>query len=135
MAKYKVTWRDGNEYVAEVIAGSKEEACKIAADHKKLVKHFCETLSIEEAPKELLKHTALWNDKYGNATEEEAIELLRTTNKPIVYTHGLEYRKPATHRVPITREKALEEANKYGFNLTEEENCVHLNTFSGSDWD
>lgn len=71
--------------------------------------------------------------KYSNCTKEEAINLIETTDKEFRYTYGLEYRKPTTHRVLISREKALEYAKESMTDITEEENCIHINRFGEMD--
>ena len=69
----------------------------------------------------------------SNCSKEEAIELIRTTDKGFLYTYGLGYRNPTTHRVPITREKAIEYAQFSLVDIKEEENFIHINRFSGND--
>lgn len=71
--------------------------------------------------------------RYSNCTKEEAKELIRTTDKGFIYTYGLGYRNPTTHRVPITREKALEYADDGIVDITEEENFIHINRYSSND--
>ena len=71
--------------------------------------------------------------KYGNCSKEEAIEFVEKTNKPFVYTYGLEYRNPTTHRKQIPKEKALEYAKQPMTDITEEENCVHINQYGEMD--
>lgn len=59
---------------------------------------------------------------------------IEASDKPLVYTYGYEYRCPSTHRVPIDKEKAFKIIDKNGYlDITEEENCIHLNEFSDND--
>ena len=71
--------------------------------------------------------------KYSNCDKEEAIELIKNTNKKFVYTYGLTYRNPTTYRVPITRDKALDYAKSSIVDITEEDNVIHINRYSGND--
>lgn len=65
---------------------------------------------------------------------DETINYLKKTNKPIKYTHGLGYRSPTIHKVPVTREKAIEIFKGYGLcDVTEHDDYVHVNTFSDND--
>lgn len=70
----------------------------------------------------------------GTLKVDELDKVIRETAKPIVYTYGFEYRHPTTHRVPISKEKALEICHSGDYlDATEEENCLHLNAFSSND--
>ena len=70
----------------------------------------------------------------GTLNTDELDDFIRTTDKQIVYTYGFEYRRPTTHRVPIGKDRALEICHSGDFlDATEEENCLHLNTFSDND--
>ena len=71
--------------------------------------------------------------KYGNCTKEQAIEFVKTTEKPFKYTYGLGYRKPSTHNKPITREEALSHMGKCMVDMEEHENYVHINRYSEMD--
>lgn len=73
-------------------------------------------------------------ERYSNSTKEEARALLETTDKKILYTHGLKFRNPATKDVPVTNEKALElfDGNST-CDVTEHEDYVDLNAYSGND--
>ena len=74
---------------------------------------------------------------YGNKyrkTSEEIESFIKETKKPIVYTYGFGYRNPTTHRVPITKEEAMQKINKNGLtDITEEEEVVHVNQYSEND--
>ena len=71
--------------------------------------------------------------KYSNCTKEDAIEFIRTTNKPFKYTYGLGYRKPSTHNEPITREQALKYMEDSLVDMDEHEEYVHINRYSNND--
>lgn len=60
--------------------------------------------------------------------------VIETTEKPIVYTYGYEYRQPTTHRKPVTKEEALNIVKKESLlDAKEEEHCIHLNAYSSND--
>lgn len=60
--------------------------------------------------------------------------VVETTDKPIVYTYGLGYRRPTIYRKPITKEEAQKVIEKESLlDAEEEENCIHLNAFSSND--
>ena len=71
--------------------------------------------------------------KYSNCEKKDAIELIKTTEKPFKYTYGLSYRNPTTHNVPISREKALEYAKDSIVDITEHEDYVHINRYGEMD--
>ena len=71
--------------------------------------------------------------KYSNCTKDEAIELIRTTDKELRYTYGLLYRNPTTKKVLVSREKALEYASDSIVDITEYADYVHINRFSSND--
>ncbi len=71
--------------------------------------------------------------KHSDCSKEEAIELIKTTNKQILYTHGLGYRNPTINKVPVSKEKALEHASNSLVDITEYEDYIHVNTYSGND--
>lgn len=66
---------------------------------------------------------------------ELAWAILKKTKRPIVHTHGLAYRKPTTYRKPIERAFAFEIVMQKDnlLDISFEEDCVHLNTFSSND--
>ena len=67
-------------------------------------------------------------------TKEKTVEFLKETIKPIKYTHGLGYRGPTINKVPVNRKKAIEIFNTNSLcDVTEYEDYVHVNTFSGND--
>jgi hypothetical protein len=73
--------------------------------------------------------------KYSNCTKEQAVELIKSTEKPIRYTYGLEYRNPTTCRVLIDKEKALEYmGDKYALvDCTEYDDWIHIKEYSSND--
>lgn len=68
-------------------------------------------------------------------SKEDIIEILKTTKKPIKYTHGLGYRNPTIHKVDCDKEEAIEIFNKRSSmcDIDEYEDYIHLNTYSGND--
>lgn len=71
-----------------------------------------------------------------NNNEEELFAYLRNTNKQIKYTHGLQYRHPRVDNVPIPVEEAIVEFKRYGIaDVTEFDSYIHVNTYSGCDFD
>ncbi len=61
---------------------------------------------------------------------------LRKTNKQIKYTHGLGYRHPTIDNVPISAEEAIAEFERYRVaDVTEFDDYIHVNTYSGCDFD
>lgn len=73
-------------------------------------------------------------DTQRPVTKDEMVAFMKRTKKPFVYTCGLAYRHPTIYRVPIGRKTAIE--NLLGSRLvdvTEEADCVHVNTFTGND--
>lgn len=63
------------------------------------------------------------------------IALLQRTNRQIIYTYGLEYKNPTTHRVPITKEDALHIWNRGGFVEVDALNpeYIHIKEYSAND--
>ena len=65
---------------------------------------------------------------------DETVEFLENTEKPIKYTHGLGFRNPTIHKVPVTQKRAVEIFKENGLcDVTEHEDYVHVNTFSDND--
>lgn len=79
----------------------------------------------------MLKYSFM--SKYSNCNKDEAIDLIRNTDKGFVYTYGLSYKGPATYRVPITRKEALNHAKSSIVDITEENDVIHINRYSGND--
>jgi len=136
MPKYKVVWNKGTKYSAEVIADSSEEAWNKAqrlSGDMRILDHFVEKISIDDlSAGKLLKYS--FDSRYANCTKDEAVRLLETTEKPIVYTLGLEFRGPGTHRVPMAREEAIKKLKSAAVvDVDEEKDCVHVNEMTGSD--
>ena len=67
-------------------------------------------------------------------SKEDVKEELKGNPKKLVYTHGLGYRNPTTHRVPIDFEKACKLINDNGLvDVKEFDDYIEINTYSGSD--
>lgn len=80
----------------------------------------------------------LWssiNNKGGKfAKKEEVIEYINETEKEIKRTHGFSWKNPTTYKVTMKKEKAINLIKKSSLiDITEEEDFVHLNTFSSND--
>ena len=70
----------------------------------------------------------------GTLDRAKAKAFILTSQKPCIYTHGLGYRGPSTHRVPISTDRALQIIeNECLLDITEEDKAIHLNTYSGND--
>lgn len=81
----------------------------------------------------MLKYN-FFDKKYSNCTKEEMLAFMKKTDKPFVYTYGLEYRNPTTHRKPVTKEEAVRIFEKgCCVDATEEEACIHVNEFGEMD--
>ena len=87
---------------------------------------------IKQANKNLL-YTFLTNDgKFQN--KNDAINYIEKLDKPFVYTYGLEYKHPTIHRVPVTKEEAIEKIENNSFvDITEETDAIHINAYSSND--
>jgi hypothetical protein len=63
-----------------------------------------------------------------------AVDAIRNSNKPCVYTYGLAYRHPTTYRVPISKEEAIKIIKgRDAVDVEEEADVFHINKLSGSD--
>lgn len=69
----------------------------------------------------------------NNCTQDEAREFLKTTDKPLLYTHGLRFRGPVTMDVPISKEEAIKHLDNDWCDVRERETKVHINTYSAND--
>lgn len=70
----------------------------------------------------------------GTLDREKAKEFVSKTEKNIVFTSGFESRNPTTRRVPIKLSEALIIINNENYlDIKEEEDCIHLNSFSAND--
>lgn len=70
----------------------------------------------------------------GTLNETKAIEIIKNSDKPCVYTYGFKYRNPTTREVPISKERAIEIISQGGFlDITEYEDRFDLNTYSSND--
>ena len=80
----------------------------------------------------------LWssiNNKGGKfVTKEEVIEYINKAEKEIKRTHGFSWKNPTTYKVAIGKENAINLIKKSSLiDITEEEDFIHLNTFSPND--
>lgn len=68
-------------------------------------------------------------------SKEDVLKVFEETDKPIKYTYGLSFRSPTIHRVPYTKEQAIEKfTDKSSMcDVDEYEDYIHLNEFSGND--
>ena len=70
----------------------------------------------------------------GSLDREKAIEVIKETKKPCLYTYGLRYRNPTTKDVYITKEEAIEIVRKESLlDITEYEDRIDLNAYSSND--
>lgn len=70
----------------------------------------------------------------GTMNKKELIDFIESTDKDIIYTHGLKFRRPTTYEVPIDKQRALEIINNYSLlGAREKETYIELNTYSGND--
>jgi hypothetical protein len=67
-------------------------------------------------------------------SKDEIVALVETTDKPFVYTYGLAYRNPTTHRKPISKDEAISFVKTKGMiDITEEAEVIHIEEFSEND--
>lgn len=84
-------------------------------------------------PAKLLKY-CFCSKEHGNCTKEEIASLVETTDKPFVYTYGLAYRNPTTHRKPMSKAEAISIVKTKGMiDITEEDEVIHIEEFSEND--
>lgn len=70
----------------------------------------------------------------GTLDRLKAKSIIEKTDRPLLYTYGLEYRHPTIHRKSIDKEKAYEIINDEGYlDIDFESNHIHLNAYSGND--
>ena len=70
----------------------------------------------------------------GTLNTKRAKEVIQATDKVLKYTYGLGYRNPTTNHKPISKKEAIEIIEKEGWlDITEYEDYIHLNAFSGND--
>ena len=101
----------------------------------------CEVVALNaesfEAPNSSLplrKYSFYGSSQYspaGEMSKDEAVELLKTTQKPIKYTFGWKHRGAET--TPITRENAIEKLVNGMTTVTEYSSFVDVNSFSALD--
>ena len=72
--------------------------------------------------------------KQFRKTNEEIIEFLKTTDKPIKYTYGYKYRKPTTCLKPITLEEAIQIVRSQSLlDVDERDDFIDMNAYDGND--
>jgi len=87
---------------------------------------------IKKANKNLLYTFSTNDGKFKD--KNDAINYIEKLDKPCVYTYGLEYKHPTTHRVPVTKEEAIEKIkNNSLVDITEETDVIHINAYSSND--
>lgn len=70
----------------------------------------------------------------GTLNVQEAMNFINTTEKPCVYTYGLEYKNPTTHRKPLSKEEAIRLIQANGLiDVIEEEYVIHVKEVSCND--
>ena len=70
----------------------------------------------------------------GSRNRDDAKKHILETDKPLDYTCGLSYRKPATLNKPITKDEAMKIIDNADFlEITEYEDHIHLNSYSCND--
>lgn len=70
----------------------------------------------------------------GTLDREKAKNLINKTEKDILYTYGLGYRNPTTHKQKISKERAIEIVDKESMlDVDENETFIHLNAYSEND--
>ena len=66
--------------------------------------------------------------------KEDAVNYALNADKPFKHTHGFGYKNPTTHNKPISKEDAIRiMTNNSMIDISEREDCIHLNTYSGMD--
>ena len=142
MPKYTVVWRVGKVYSADVLANSEEEAKALVytldrADYRK-VSDFAEITKVREHSRE--DGIQYSSDKdWSNVTKEEVIDLLKTTNKPILYTMsgvgetgGQVCLSWFPSKEPISVDRALEILDKSSWiQITDSEDGVNILEIDG----
>ena len=112
------------------------ECAQWYAETEQNYKECLKILEVEETkpePAKLLKY-CFCSKEHGNCTKEEIVSLVEKTDKPFVYTYGLAYRNPTTHRKPISKEEAVNKVKSNGMiDITEETEVIHIEEFSEND--
>ena len=71
---------------------------------------------------------------YGTMDRSKLAEFIKTTDKPIVYTFGFEWKNPTIRRVEKTINEALEIVRDESWlEAEEEEEVLHLHGYSEND--
>lgn len=80
----------------------------------------------------LFEHSFYYADK--RKSNEEIIEFLKSTNKPIKYTYGYKWKHPSTYEVPKTLDQAIAIVNENGLlDVEEKPDYIDMNEFSEND--
>ena len=112
------------------------ECAQWYAETEQNYKECLKILGVEKPkpePAKLLKY-CFCSKEHGNCTKEEIIKLVENTSKPFVYTYGLAYRNPTTHRDPMSKEDAIKKVKSSGMlDITEEAEVIHIEEFSEND--
>lgn len=70
----------------------------------------------------------------GTLNREKLKNIIRETEKNILYTYGLGYRNPTTNKQKISKERALEIVDTQSLlDANEHETFIHLNAYSAND--
>lgn len=130
------------ELITTVRCNCKDVCAKnVQAEARKLLNHRIQTMNdlitgnIDAIIEIVLQNRPLKMSFYdGTLNKAVAKKRIAATDKPLAYTFGFEYRRPTTHRVPIDKERAYKIIDRDGrLDITEEDDCIHLNEFSDYD--
>ena len=138
-------WVDGASYMAEADIRGTElrlKARTLSAVMKSLGSKISEVdqkkaddtnaKPVFQKPEKLYTFYGRSNGKFQN--KDDVIAYVKESDKPCVYTYGFEYRHPTTHRVPLTKDEAIEKIKKNSFvDVTEEKDVIHINAYSDND--
>ena len=70
----------------------------------------------------------------GTLDKAKAIEIINGSSKPCKYTYGFKYRRPTTHLVSVTKERAAEIINRESLvDIVEYDDYIDINAFSSND--
>lgn len=70
----------------------------------------------------------------GGITTDFITAVITKTTRPLTYTHGLSFRNPTTHNVPLTKQRALDIVkNNSWLDVKATADKIHLNTYSEND--
>lgn len=64
----------------------------------------------------------------------EIANYIEASDKPCVYTYGIEVKNPTTHRKSITKKQAIRKVLSYSIvEIEEEDKVIHINEFGDND--